>query len=205
MKRNISLVSTAVALLFGGVLAFAQTQDTSGAAPRSHRGANREGVLGKMKERREAFKADLALTDAQSADIQKMREASRQSRQANRAAMQAARNDLRTLLSAEVVDERAVNAKVAEIQAAEGARVRLGVDSVLSLKRILTPEQQKKMAERREQRQANRARMGAKGQRLGDRLRQRMQKRRGVAGQGIDGLGLDADDFEFAEPVGLPR
>lgn len=150
-----------------------------------------------MQQRRMAMHADLGLTDVQKADLQKLRETSRKDRLRKSTDLKIARLDLHSLLRAEKVDEKAVAAKLAEVSAAQAAMLKLRVDSALAMKRILTPEQQKKMqsmrANRGHQRMNRSLRM--KGQGRGnrqDRGRGRMNHPMG-AGPGGDETDLDLD------------
>lgn len=122
----------------------------------------RPGGQGPMEpgsmQRRQAAKAELGLTDVQQADIQKAVETARRDRLRKSTDLKIAKMDLRSLLRAEKVDEKAIAAKLAEAQAAEGALMKIKVDTALAMKRILTPEQQKKFAQMREGR--GRQRMG---------------------------------------------
>jgi Spy/CpxP family protein refolding chaperone len=95
--------------------------------------------------------------------------------------------DLKSLLRADKVDDKAIAAKLVEVQAAQGALLKVRVDQALAMKRILTPEQQKKMAEMR----------GAMmGQGPG---RMRQPRGRGM-GRGMGGDGFD--DFDDLDPEG---
>jgi Spy/CpxP family protein refolding chaperone len=93
--------------------------------------------------------AELGLSEAQRADIRKVVEGAKRDRLRKSTDLKIARMDLRSLLREEKVDERAVSGKLAEIQTVQGALLKSRVDSVLAMKRILTPEQQKKMGELR--------------------------------------------------------
>ena len=148
-----------------------------------------------MQQRRMAMHADLGLTDVQKADLQKLRETSRKDRLRKSTDLKIARLDLHSLLRAEKVDEKAVAAKLAEVQAAQGAMLKLHVDSALAMKRILTPEQQKKMHAMRANRGQNRMTRGMrmKGRDQGQgRGRGRMNHPMG-AGPGGDETELDLD------------
>lgn len=150
MKPFFFLTSLAAALLLSQAPASAQSQEAPPERPNQRRmdpGQMRpQGPMGPMMQRRQALKEDLGLTDVQKADLQKARETTRRERIRRTADLRIARLDLQSLLRAEKVDEKAVAAKLAEVQAAQGALLKLRVDSVLAMKKILTPEQQKKMA-----------------------------------------------------------
>lgn len=177
MKPSYFLASFAAALLLSQAPASAQPQNTPPERPNPRRmgpgPAGPQGPMGGMMQRRQALKESLGLTDVQKADLQKAREATRRERIRKTTDLRIARLDLRSLLRAEKVDEKAVAAKLAEAQAAQGALLKLRIDSVLAMKKILTPEQQKKMA-------ALRAGQGMN--RMGQRMK--MRGHRGMQGQG---------------------
>jgi Spy/CpxP family protein refolding chaperone len=123
---------------------------------------------------RQNMREALGLTEAQQADMRKMRETAQRDRLRKSTDLKIAAMDLKSLLRAEKVDEKAVATKLAEVQAARGALMKMRIDNTLAMKRILTPEQQKKMAELR-------AHRGVRA------MGQRMQNRRGVGrGQARD-------------------
>jgi Spy/CpxP family protein refolding chaperone len=193
MKRSIFLASLGAALLIVPVLVRAQAQEMQPNHPNPRRQADGQpapGHMGPMGQRpmmqpRRDIKAELGLTEAQQADIRKAMESARRDRLRRSTDLKIANLDLRSLLRAEKVDDKAVAAKLAEAQAAQGALLKLRVDTALAMKRILTPEQQKKFAEiRREQ-----GRM-----RLGQRMRMRGMMRRG---DGPMGPGLSDDDSDL--------
>jgi Spy/CpxP family protein refolding chaperone len=206
MKRALILSSFAAVALLVPVLYSVRAQDNPPDRPNPRRAgpgpirpggqgdAGRNGDdRGGPLERRQVLRqkaADLGLTDLQKADIRKAVENSRRERLRKSTDMKIATMDLRSLLRAEKVDEKAVAAKLAEVQAAEGALLKGRVDTVLAMKRILTPEQQKKMGEMRGE--------GAMG-----RAQKRMQMRRsfgrGQGRMGRPGPGGDGDDSEFDE------
>jgi Spy/CpxP family protein refolding chaperone len=198
MKRSAFLTSLGVALLVVPVLVLAQTPEPQGNRVVRRRqidgqpGPGQMGPMGQggpmMKPRRD-IKAELGLTDAQQADIRKVMEGARRDRLRKSTDLKIARLDLRSLLRADKVDDKAIAAKVAEAQAAQGALLKLRVDTALAMKRILTPEQQKKIAEMRQDR-------GRKG--IGQRMKMRGMMRRGggmgpMPGMNDDGSGLDFD------------
>jgi len=122
--------------------------------------------------------ANLGLTDVQKADLRKARETARRDRLRKSTDLKIARMDLQSLMRADKVDEKAVAAKLAELQAAQGALTKLGVDTALAMKRIFTPEQQKKISEMRATGGRQRTMQGMRG-----RMQQRM-KMRGRPGRG---------------------
>lgn len=172
MKTSLFITTLAASLFLSPALVAAQPQDAppnrpnqGQGDPQMRRGA---GPGAPMQERRMAMHLDLGLTDVQKADIQKLRETSRKDRLRKSTDLKIARLDLHSLLRAEKVDEKAVAAKLAEVSAAQGAMLKLHVDSALAMKRILTPEQQKKMqamrANRGQQRMNRGMRMQGRGQ-----------------------------------------
>jgi Spy/CpxP family protein refolding chaperone len=138
--------------------------------------------------------AELGLTDVQQADMRKVMEGARRDRLRKSTDLKIARMDLQSLLREEKVDEKAVSSKLAEAQAAQGALLKLRVDSALQLKRILTPEQQKRMNEMRDRRRMN----WMDG---GSRMRRSQPGRPGTrprmgAGPGEGDFDLDLDDLD---------
>jgi Spy/CpxP family protein refolding chaperone len=216
MKTSIFLSSLAAALLLAPVLVSAQTQDVQPAGPNPRRqGPPMAGQMGgqpgqmgpmgqmrPMKPRRD-IKAELGLTDVQRADIRKARENARRERLRKSTDLKIANLDLKSLLRAEKVDEKAIATKLAEAQAAQGALLKLRVDTALAMKRILTPEQQKKLEEIRGENGRNR---------MGRRMMRRGMRMHGMNGPGAmgphmmpgmrdDDSELDLEDEEGAAPV----
>ncbi len=200
MKNPLLPISFAATLLATPVLVWAQTQHSPSNRP-GPRGESEPaphglgGPGGQARPRtpgREMAWAELGLSEAQRADIRKVVEGAKRDRLRKSTDLKIARMDLRSLLREEKVDERAVSGKLAEIQTVQGALLKSRVDSVLAMKRILTPEQQKKMGELR------RARVWREG-------RPRMQMR---GGRGFrPGLGSapmpdvrDQDENEDEDP-----
>jgi Spy/CpxP family protein refolding chaperone len=95
--------------------------------------------------------------------VRKVVEGARRDRLRKSTDLKIARMDLQSLLRAEKVDEKAIGAKLAEMQAAQGALLKIRVDSALAMKRILTPEQQKKLGEVRRERGMGRPRPQMRG------------------------------------------
>lgn len=160
MKSSPFLPSLALALLLTPVLASAQPEG----APQNRPGMRREGGGGPgqgpgqredrnrarmggrgSRQERQPVMMMLNLTEVQQAELRKVRETATRDRLRKSTDLRIARMDLRSLMGAEKVDEKAVGAKLAEVQAAQGALLKLRVDTALARKRILTPEQQKKM------------------------------------------------------------
>ncbi len=189
MKSSIFINSLSAALLLSPVLVSAQPPDpaqnrpnaerpgvppAAGRGPAAGQGMMRRGgeAGGPMQpgpmQRRQALKAELGLTEAQQADLRKAAEGAKRDRLRKTTDLKIAKMDLRSLLRADKVDEKAVAAKLAEAQAAEGALMKLRVDTVLAMKRILTPDQQKKLEQMRAAR---------RGGRMGQRMKMRGQNR----------------------------
>lgn len=210
MKTSILISSLTAALLVVPSLAIAQPPDAPPNRPAPGRpgagmgqgqgqgpGQMRRGPEGRPMQRRATALADLGLTDVQKADLRKARESARRDRLRKSTDLKIARLDLRSLMQAEKVDDKAVAAKLAELQAAQGALLKLRVDTALAMKRLLTPEQQKKLAAMR----------GARGS---QRLQQRMKMRRAPGqgrgrGQAGGGPGRDDLDLDFDLEPGLSR
>lgn len=196
MKPSALLSSFAAALLLAPVLVSAQPQDAP-PAPLNPRQAGRQlrpigegqAPMGRMQMGKRM--QDLGLTDIQKADMKKVRETQQRERLRKSTDFKIASMDLKSLLSEEKVDEKAIAQKLAEVQAAQGALLKVRVDAALAMKRILTPEQQKKMAQMR-------------GQRMGMRnMGQRRQMRPGHGRQGQPmGQGFHRDDSEDLNPEG---
>ena len=202
MKRAFFLRSFATALLLTPVLVSAQPPEGQPNRPNQRRqGPGQPGEMGPqnggpMKTRRD-LKAELGLTEVQQADIRKALESAQRDRLRKSTDLKIANLDLRSLLRAEKVDEKAVAARLAEAQAAQGALLKLRIDTALAMKRVLTPEQQKKFAEIK----------GEQGRpRMGQRMKMRGMRNRGM-GQGMtpgmrdDDSDLDLD-FDLDEESG---
>lgn len=213
MKASVFLSSCAAALLLAPVLVSAQTQDVQPNPNPRRQGppqANQMGPMGQMgpmspmRPRRD-IKAELGLTEVQQADIRKAKETAQRERLRKSTDLKIANLDLKSLLRAEKVDEKAVMAKLAEAQAAQGALLKLRVDNALAMKRILTPEQQKKLQEIRGENGRNR--MGQRMMRRGMRMHGMnggapMGPRMMPGGPGDDsGLDLDIEDEDGASSV----
>lgn len=185
MKTSFLITSFAAALFLSPVLVSAQTAEGQPNRPNPRRQgmgpAGQMGSMGQMgpKQVRRNLKAELGLTEVQQADIRKAMEAAHRDRLRKSTDLKIANLDLKSLLRAEKVDEKAVAAKLAEAQAAQAALLKLRVDTALAMKRVLTPEQQKKLAEMR-------AEPGHR--RLGQRMMRRGMRMPGMRGNGA-GMG----------------
>ncbi len=197
MKRPLFLSAVAAAALLVPAVSQAQPPEAAPPARQFGRDARRPGAPapGRAMADRRSMAAELGLTDAQKTDLQKNREAVRRDRLRKTTDLRIARMDLKSLLRAEKVDEKAVSLKLAEVQAAQGALVKLKVDSVLAMKRILTPEQQKMIMDMRGRRAGMKRMMNQnrRGMRSpGDRGRNR-GRMGGAMGPGADASDLDLD------------
>ena len=166
MNRSSVLSALCLALLFGPAAGSVQAQDAPPAPPGPRRqgpgfqgpGQPRPGARPGVNDRPMVNRAgrdrlaELGLSDAQKADMRKAMEGARRDKLRKSTDLKIARMDLKSLLQAEKVDEKAVAAKLLEAQAAQGALMKIRVDGALALKRILTPEQQKKMGQMRGER-----------------------------------------------------
>lgn len=155
------------------------------------------GQMGPMKARRD-IKAELGLTDVQQADIRKAMEAAHRDRLRKSTDLKIANFDLKSLLRAETIDEKAIAAKLAEAQAAQGALLKLRIDRALAMKRVLTPEQQKKLMELRSE---NRGQRMMKPGRQGGFRGPRMTPGMGMRDDDLD-LDLDLEDEDGVGPAG---
>ena len=212
MKRSLLLSSIAATLFLAPVLVSAQTQDVppNGPNPRRQGQPPQDGRMGPMGQRapmspmktRRDIKAELGLTDVQQADIRKAMETAHRDRLRKSTDLKIANLDLRSLLRAEKVDEKAVAAKLAEAQAAQGALLKLRIDRALAMKRVLTPEQQKKLMELRSENrgQGMRPRMMKPG-RQGRFMAPHMMPGMGMRDDDLD-LDLDLEDEDGVAPVG---
>lgn len=122
-------VLVAVGLLAGGGAAIAASP---GHRPRA------EGRLPRLAE-------ELGLSSEQRDQIEKMRLETERQTIRRRADLAIARLDLRSLVEAKSVDEKAVAAKVKDMSDLQAGMLRARVDHVLAFRRVLTPEQQEKL------------------------------------------------------------
>lgn len=145
---------TVCGIILGGLLAlpvFAADQGRGEFGPRSGRGGFGGHGFGFLHNER--MKAELGLTDEQT---EKLRQTFTESRKANikmKADLQIRRMELHEILRADNADRDAALKKVEEISNLRAQLMRQHVESMLTAKSILTPEQQKKvhtmMAERK--------------------------------------------------------
>jgi len=107
---------------------------------------------------------ELGLSDEQKAALKKDREATFAKMKELRDKVQSARKELKAELDKETLDTARVNALVAQLKDLMGQQIQSRVDKVMSLRKILTPEQYKKMQglieEKKEGFKSKRGRMG---------------------------------------------
>ena len=117
---------------------------------------------------REAFRAELGLSDEQVAAIRELRTQQRKDEGQRRADARAARLGLEQALSAEPVDEAAVAARVKTLADVEAASARARAENRLALRRLMSAEQYQKLAQSRSRvfgARSHRGRHGRHGQR----------------------------------------
>jgi Spy/CpxP family protein refolding chaperone len=95
---------------------------------------------------------ELGLNEQQTAQLKKLQLDGRKAAIRRNADTQLARLGLQELMDAPSVDEKALQARVKELSDLHAARLRARVDAQLALRKILTPEQQEKLKQLREQR-----------------------------------------------------
>jgi Spy/CpxP family protein refolding chaperone len=162
-----------------------------GAAAMAALPGHREGRgLGRMG-------GELGLTPAQQEQIQAMRLDAERVMIRRRADMAIARLDLRQLMTAPSLDERALGAKVKELADLQAGMLRARVDQVLAFRKLLTPEQQQKLHALRPARPEGRGALepGRRGPR--DEFRPEGAHRAPI-GEDREGTGRDADDADVA-------
>ncbi len=123
------LLAVAVLATGGGVMAAAQSHGPRGPA----RG-----------DRALRLKQELGLSDEQTTRLREIRESRQRDEIRRRADAEVAHLDLRRLLEAPTVDRKAVDAKVKEMADLHSAGLRARVDTMLSMREVLTPEQLQK-------------------------------------------------------------
>jgi len=187
MKTSIFSIFVCGSLVLGPSLLSAQEAPNEGMRPRM-----RQDDRPAVAPRPPAPRVRLDLSDTQRAEIQKSREAARREGLIKRTDLRVAQMDLRSLLRADKVDDQAIAKKLAEVQAAQGALLKLRVDSALALKKILTPEQQKLLRENRGRR--GHASMGERGNRRHAPRPRGMHGRPGRGGVPMGEAGLDPAD-----------
>ncbi len=94
---------------------------------------------------------ELNLTAEQSEQLKAEKQASRQKRQELQDQIRAKRQELRKELDKNVIDRNAVNTLIGQLKDLQGSLLNLRVDSILSMKQILTPEQFEKLRSLRQE------------------------------------------------------
>ena len=142
------------------------------------------------------LQAELGLTAEQAAQMQKARADGRKQAIRQRADLAIARLELEELMGAPVVDQKAIDAKVAAISGLEAAGLKARTDQRLALRKMLSPEQQEKM------KQLMRENRGPRGPRP---ARSGREGRPGSPGQPPPGQGGpwagEADELPSPEPL----
>jgi len=171
-------------LVMGGTVLVATAQERP-------RRAGREG-----RPDLATLQAELGLTAEQAAQMQKARADGRKQAIRQRADLAIARLELEELMGAPVVDQKAIDAKVAAISGLEAAGLKARTDQRLALRKMLTPEQQEKM------KQLMRENRGSRGPRP---ARSGRERRPGSPGQPPPGQGgpsaEEADELPSPEPL----
>lgn len=137
MKKSVLILT---GLLVSGGMAFAAWPDGPRGPQRARRGQGPN--LGVLKQ-------ELGLSDAQVSQIERLRADQHKAAIRRRADLQIAHVDLKELMAANTVDERAVAAKVKEITDLQAANTKARVDSQLAFRKVLTAEQAQKLKELR--------------------------------------------------------
>lgn len=99
-----------------------------------------------LRQPRRGMNDALGLTDQQTAEIGRLRSEERKAAIRRRADIAIAKQELRELLTAPTLDEKAVSAKVKQLSAQHGAGVQASADRLLARRRVLTPEQLETLA-----------------------------------------------------------
>ena len=147
MKANARLLAVmAVAMMLALCTSnvFAEDSDDSGYAEGAHKG-HKEG-----KGDKEGFLKDLNLTPQQKDQMKADREQNAGKMKELRETTRAKRTELKAEFDKPTVDTARVNAIATELKTLEGQKVDMMVARLLSLKKILTPEQFQKMQEKME-------------------------------------------------------
>lgn len=109
------------------------------------------------------FGEKLGLTAAQKEQIQKITLETRKKNIEVEAKSKIARIELHELMDADAPDQKKIDAKIAELSQTHEAMLRSRVETMLAIKKILTPEQRTKLKELRPFGAGMRGRMGAPG------------------------------------------
>jgi Spy/CpxP family protein refolding chaperone len=135
-KRVAFIVVSLVAGLGLTTLALAQAT-----GPQGPRGPRDRGV----RPGPERVQQELGITDAQMAELQKLKSDAMKSAIRRRADLAVARIDLETLLNADTVDQAAVAAKVKELGDLEAGALKDRVDARLAVRKVLSADQARKL------------------------------------------------------------
>jgi len=93
---------------------------------------------------RQRMQQELGLTDAQMAELQKLRSEQQKRTIRSAADRRIARMELEELLNADTPDQKAIDVKVKQLADLEAGKLRARVDQQLAMRKVLTPEQFKK-------------------------------------------------------------
>jgi len=124
-------------------------------APRAVRPASAPGDQGMAPERpgrvpmRQRLQQELGLTDAQVADLEKLRSEQQKRTIRARADRRIARLELEELLNVDAPDQKAIDAKLRQVADLEAGALRAWVDQQLAMRKVLTPAQFKKWQQMR--------------------------------------------------------
>ncbi len=145
MKRFSFLSIAATALCFG--MAMAQPSAPPAPEPDFDEGpAFEEFDHAHMQQ---MFGEKLGLSAAQKEQIEKITLDARKKNIATEAKSKIARIELHELMAADAPDQKKLDAKIAELSQAHEAMLRSRVETMLAIKKILTPEQRAKLKELR--------------------------------------------------------
>jgi Spy/CpxP family protein refolding chaperone len=136
-------------LVFAGL---AVTGVALAAAPEGPKPAGPRGDRPRLE--RKNMKEALGLTDAQAAELKKLRTDGEKRRIKTDADMKIARLELRELLLAPSVDEKAVRAKARQMADLQAAAANDRVESMLALRKVVSAEQAEKLMKHRHARPA---------------------------------------------------
>lgn len=141
-------------------------------------GEGRQGKAGKFLE-------DLGLTEEQKEQLKKLREQGSAQLKPVIEQIQSRKEELKQVMSAETFDQAKAYALVDEMTVLTGKTMRARIDQVAALKKVLTPEQFKKMTEARGKIQQFRK----------ETIKKRWQEKTGPRRGGPEGEGPDPLGF----------
>jgi Spy/CpxP family protein refolding chaperone len=96
---------------------------------------------------RRRLREELGLSEPQAAELARLRGEGRKATIRRRAEIAVARQELRELLTAPALDDKAVSAKVKQLSALQAAAVQARADGLIAMRRVLTPEQIEKLGQ----------------------------------------------------------